>query len=148
MTNKINFLKINIDSNDKDFIGVINEISTNHKDICTVYTNQYGINNINKNFSIISTQYAKYAKGIMFCWDILSVDLAIQLPGPSKVIFYMTELYWMQNPNNHYKSWYNIFKCPKIHIIVDSEEYQDILRLSWQVKSDVIKSSEDIYNAI
>lgn len=147
MKNKINFFKINTLISDADFVKTINEIAKKDS-ICTLYTNMYEINKLNKNFSIVATQYAKYSKGIMFCWDILSVDLALQFPGPSTILFYMSELYWMENPNNHYKMWSKVFNSKKVNILVNNQDYQDILKLSWQTNSNLVKSSEDIYNAI
>jgi hypothetical protein len=146
--NTINLFKFNIKEEDKNIILIMNEISQKTDIIFSLYTNTYELTKINKRFAILPTHMAKYSKNTTLCWDMMSIDMVINFPGPRKIVYLLQDMPWTKNTNIKYSAWNRIFEHNRLNLISTSKEHKEILELTWLKKSVMTENTEELANAI
>lgn len=147
---RINCFKFSVEDEtfDKSMISSIVNISKDNEMVFAVYTNRYNIKHLNKNFAILPTYMAKYTNEPMLCWDIISVNLVSNFPGPQKIIYLLEGIIWEKSNTTSYKTWSKIFDNPRINILTINKEHQEILKLTWGRESTLVTTSEEVKNAL
>lgn len=147
---RINCFKFTVDDeqSDKSIISSISNISKGNEIVFALYTNRYNIKHLNKNFAVLPTYMAKYANEPMLCWDIISVNLVSNFPGPQKIIYLLEDIIWEKSTTTSYTTWSKIFDNPKINILTTNKDHQEILKLTWCKESALVTTSEEVKNAL
>lgn len=146
--NTINLFKFNIKEEDRNIILIMNEISQKTDIIFALYTNTYELTKINKRFSILPTYMAKYSQNTTLCWDMMSIDMAINFPTPKKIVYLLQNIPWINNTDVHYSAWNRIFEHNRLNLITTSKEHKEILELTWLKNSIKTENTEELANAI
>lgn len=101
-------------------------------DNIVVFNNYFQLIDANKKYYILSTNHAKYFRGILFLFDTQSAFLTQTFPGPDKQIIYINEAEWAQQHNAPFTLWHNIYMNSKFDTISSNPEIDKLMKICWK----------------
>lgn len=112
--------RINNTTKDIQIINVLNGLSSKGNN--TIMFNTVFDTSINNDFCILPSVGAKYFYGILFCFDIESLKIIRNFPGPSNKFFVTDNIFW-QNKKAPASIWYDLLDSNTNIITLNQKTY-------------------------
>lgn len=133
--------------NNKD-LGIVqielsnNESSNNLIDLAKNYHDHNPYNHVclfnsfceiieTKNVPILHISQAKFFRGNLLITDIQSLELCISFPNLNKIVFFASDIPWIEQQKN-YKDWENLFYHNRLEIIAKNRDIYDIYSICYK----------------
>ena len=119
---------------DENLLSIFDELYNIDKFInLNLFTTSYNINKQNKRFSVLPIYEAKYYSGTLLVWNLLSLELTLDFPNLTKIVYYQNnDIPWSTNKSIPYVAWARLFENPKVSMIVDNPTVHEIFKLTWK----------------
>ncbi len=135
MNNNISVISITLNpGQDEMMLKWLDSLSIMDKSLnLSVFTSFYNINQPQKRFTVLPLYEAKYHTGIAITWDLLSLELILDFPNISKIVYYQNNSFpWLQNRHISYAAWAKLFNNDRVSVLVDDPTIQQIFALTWK----------------
>lgn len=118
---------------DNNIVSILNEmIGTDPALNLKLFTTKYDLLIPTKTFCVLPIYEAKYSRGTMVVWDLLSLELVLDFPNLDSVVYLQdATIPWVGNTSVPYSNWANFFDNPKTKVITDNPDIAEIFALTW-----------------
>lgn len=90
------------------------------------------------NIPILHLSHAKFFKGDLWTFDLVSLIISKKFPNINKKILYCNDIPWIKNRNNLYNEWKDIYN--DIDFVASNQYIYDIYDMSWRKPLDIMES--------
>ena len=135
MNKQILALTISADTeHDHNILSIMNEMTLTDPSVnIKLFTTQYDLLMSTKAFCVLPIYEAKYSRGVMVVWDLLSLELVLDFPNLESIVYLQdSNIPWDQNTSIDYNKWAYLFDNPKVKIITDNNSVAEVFALTWK----------------
>lgn len=98
----------------------------------TIIFNSYCDKSITNNIPILHLNHAKFFKGQLFVFDLISVLLSQNFTNISKRYLYTNDIPWLSSAHTSYSEWAKLYFADNLEIITSNDKLFDIYKLCWK----------------
>lgn len=128
------------------YLPIISNNSTHHEKILdtinnlcelrpydniVIFNNYFHCVHDNKKYYVISSNHAKYFKGVLFIFSTQDALLTQTFPCPTQQILYLTQPEWAADHRLPYTLWHNIYMNEKFQLIANDDTYE-LVDICWK----------------
>jgi len=135
MNKQILALTISADTeHDQNILSIINEMTLTDPSVnIKLFTTQYDLSITTKAFCVLPIYEAKYSRGVMIVWDLLSLELVLDFPNLDGIVYLQdSNIPWEKNTSISYEKWAYLFDNPKVNIVTDNALVAEAFTLTWK----------------
>jgi hypothetical protein len=136
----IGFMIINIENNEyyDNILKNIKLLIDNNPYYNIVIFNSNCDKVLTYNIPILHLSHAKFFKGDLWTFDLVSLIISKKFPNINKKILYCNDIPWIKNRNNLYNEWKDIYN--DIDFVASNQYIYDIYDMSWRKPLDIMES--------
>jgi hypothetical protein len=94
---------------------------------------------IKPNFALMNLSEAYDYNGVLVATDINSASRILEYPGTQEKFFYLWDLDWIKLPQKQYENLLQVYKNPRLPLIVRSKRHFELVKNLWQEPVGIVE---------